>query len=117
MNRNIPKLNLILALMGVGILFLFFLANYLTFGLLDTEYNGIRRTMSYVYAFGSIPMMFLILGLSILSIIISVTCIFKRTHNSKSIIALLVSLITLIICTINTYLQFAYEQSLVDMIF
>ncbi|MBB4034487.1 ABC-type Na+ efflux pump permease subunit [Dysgonomonas hofstadii] len=119
MNRNIPKLNLTLALLGVGILFLLLLVNFLTFELPKTGYNHneIRLIISYIYVYGSILMMFLIFGLSAVSIIISAICIFKRTHNYKSIIALVISSIMLIMCGVNMILQFVYEQDLLGMIF
>ena len=122
MNRNktkinIPKSNLILALIGAIILFLLFLVNFLTFYLLGTEYNETRRIMTYIHVFGFTPMVFLILGFSISSIIISIICLFNRTYNYKNIIALSISLVTLTICIINIYLQLVHERGLVDIFF
>jgi len=113
--KDISKLNLGLALAGVVVLFLLFLINFLTFYRPSTEYNETGRKMSYILVFGSPVMIFLILGFSISSIMISVINLFNRVKNRRYIIALVISFITLAICIINFSLQYVYERDLVDI--
>lgn len=112
--KDVPKLNLIFALAGIVILFLLLFTDILTFELLlDSKHNKIRCVVTHIYIFGYIPMAFLTFGFSIVSIIISIICLFNRTYNYKNIIALLVSLITLGIFLIT----FVYERNLINIIF
>lgn len=113
--EHISKLNLILSLVGVLLILIPFILIYFAdfFSERDPEMTILIGTILIAC---SIPMILIVAVLYIGLIISSMLMIGQKVCLTRNIIALLISVVCIIICSIGTYHYFVTGAGLVDTI-